>query len=171
MTQRLSTTEKHVRGTLRKDRAPKRTAADRLRIAPKAPDSLSEGAKSEWAPLARAVVELGVLTTADLRALALLAECLATESELRDTLEREGLTIAGAGGNRKAHPGAKLLETTRGQAMRLLADFGLTPRGRMGVDVRPLTTANVFAVNGTRSADRYFDGPKPWDHHATARRK
>ena len=170
MTQRLSTTEKHVRGTLRKYRAPKRTAADRLRIAPKAPDSLSAGAKSEWAPLARAVVELGVLTTADLRALALLAECLATESELRAVLQREGMTIAGAGNNRKAHPAAKLLETTRGQAMRLLADFGLTPRGRMGVDVRPLTSANVFTVNGTR-ADRYFDGPKPWDHHATARRK
>ena len=86
MTQRLSTTEKHVRGTLRKDRAPKRTAADRLRTAPKAPHSLSEGAKSEWAPLARAVVELGVLTTADLRALALLAETLAAEAELRAVL-------------------------------------------------------------------------------------
>jgi len=160
MTRRLSPAEKHVRGTARKDRTPKRTAVDRLQTVPKAPDSLSAGAKSEWAPLALAVVELGVLTTADLRALALLAETLAAEAELRAVLQREGLTIPGAGGNFKAHPAAKLLETTRGQAMRLLADFGLTPRGRLGVDVRPPTGGNRFQTNG---ADRYFDGPKPWD--------
>ena len=171
MTRRLSQTEKRGRGTLRKDRIPKQTAVDRLRTAPRAPAHLSEGAKAEWGPLARSCVELGTLTLADLRALALLAECLATEAELRETLKTEGLTIAGAGGNRKAHPAAKLLETTRGQAMRLLADFGLTPRGRLGVDVRPPPKANRFAGMGIRPADAYFDGPRPWEFRARANGK
>jgi Phage terminase, small subunit len=71
------------------------------------------------------------------------------------------LTIAGAGENSKAHPACKLLESTRNQAARLLADFGLTPKGRLGVDVRPPSRENRFSVNG-KSADRYFE-PKLWE--------
>ena len=64
---------------------------------------------------------------------------LASERQLRVTLEREGLTIDGANNNAKAHPGAKLLESTRNQAHRLLSDFGLIPRGR--VAVKPIAPA------------------------------
>jgi P27 family predicted phage terminase small subunit len=161
MTKRLSNTAKLARGTFRPDRKPKPTALDRLKTAPRAPATLSDRAKVEWGPLARACVELGVLTGADLRALELLAETLATEAELREILKTEGLTIAGAGENSKAHPACKLLESTRNQAARLLADFGLTPKGRLGVDVRPPSRENRFSVNG-KSADRYFE-PKLWE--------
>jgi P27 family predicted phage terminase small subunit len=155
---RLSKSEKADRGTLRKSRAPKATAVDRLTAPPRAPAHLSERARAEWGPLARATVELGVLTPADLRALGLLAECLATECELRETLRTEGTTIAGADGNRKAHPALRLLESTRNQAVRLLAEFGLTPRGRQGVDVRPPATENRFA----KHAQGYRDS-RPWN--------
>jgi len=84
-----------------------------------------------------ALVELGTACACDLRAFELLCECLSTERELRAVLRREGLTIPGADGNQKTHPAAKLLETSRSQAHRLLADFGLTPRGRQAVDVPP----------------------------------
>jgi hypothetical protein len=33
------------------------------------------------------------------------------------------------------------METARGQAVRLLADFGLTPKGRQSVDFVPLPSA------------------------------
>jgi phage terminase small subunit len=91
--------EKKLRGTVRKDRMLKPTALDRLRTAPQAPAHLSERARVEWKALARVCVELGVLTSADLRALELLAEILATESELREIMKTDGLTIPGAGGN------------------------------------------------------------------------
>jgi len=158
---RLSSEAKRSRGTSRPDRETKPTAVDRLLVAPEPPASLSDRARVEWDGLARVTVELGVLTTADLRALELLAEALATEAELRALLRVEGLTIPGAGDNSKAHPGCKLLETTRNQAMRLLSDFGLTPRGRLSVEVRPPAMANRFRVNG-RQPDSYLES-KPWE--------
>jgi P27 family predicted phage terminase small subunit len=93
-----------------------------------------------------------------MRALELLAEVLATEAELRELLKTEGTTILGAAGNSKAHPACKLLESTRNQAARLLADFGLTPKGRQGVDVYPARSANPFSNNGTRAGiNKYID--------------
>ena len=90
MTQRLSDQQKHVRGTARDDRKPKRTAMERLRTPPRAPGYLSDAAKAEWSVLARVTTEIGVLTLADLRALELLCEILATESELRVLLKKVG---------------------------------------------------------------------------------
>jgi P27 family predicted phage terminase small subunit len=154
--------EKKLRGTVRKDRMQKPTALDRLRNAPPAPAHLSERARVEWKALARVCIELGVLTSADLRALELLAEILATESELREIMKTDGLTIPGAGGNSKAHPACKLLETTRNQAARMLSDFGLTPKGRVGVDMKPPPSLNINGANDIER--RYFDR-RPWEVH------
>jgi P27 family predicted phage terminase small subunit len=167
---RKSTSLKQFQGTARPDRTPKRTALDRLAVPPPPPSHLSQRAQIEWVPLATATVELGVLTSADMRALELLAEVLATESELREVLKKEGLTIVGSEGGSKAHPGCKLLESTRNQAARLLCEFGLTPKGRQGVDIHA-PASNVFAGNGKRHTtalgnpirlDKYADLAKPW---------
>jgi P27 family predicted phage terminase small subunit len=165
MTQRLSPGEKRVRGTSRPDRAPKPSAMQRLDVAPLPPDQLSEGAKAEWSILAPVCVELGVLTGGDLRALELMCEILGTETELRALLKNEGYVIAGAGNNSKGHPAVKLLESTRSQAARMLSEFGLTPKGRQGVDIRPRDgRLNSFLRNGKRvNAEKYFDGPKLWE--------
>ena len=164
MSQRLSSQLKAFRGTHRPDRTPTPTALDRLRAVPPPPAHLSERAKIEWVPLATSCVELGTLTSADMRALELLAEVLATESELRELLKREGMTMPGADSNTKAHPACKLLESTRNQAARLLSDFGLTPKGRQGVDVYPARNANPFSINGTRlKSDKYLDCKRPWE--------
>ena len=158
MTQRRSAQLKRLHGTDRPSRDPKPTALDRLRTIPEPPDHLSPRAKIEWMPLATASVELGTLTSADMRALELLAEVLATEAELRELLKIEGMTIPGADRNTKAHPACKLLESTRNQAARLLADFGLTPKGRQGVDVYPARGANQFSNNGNPvKLDKYLD--------------
>lgn len=163
MSKRLSPEAKRTRGTARPDRSIKSTAVDRFKEPPAPPQGLSDRAKQEWLELARVTTELGVLTSADLRALALLAETLATEGELREVLRREGLTILGANENSKAHPACRLMESTRNQAMRLLADFGLTPRGRLGVDIRPPAFANRFSMNGASLEEKYFTGAKPWE--------
>src|ERR1700682_1736508 len=75
------------------------------------------------------------------------------------------MTIAGAGDNSKSHPACSLLESTRNQAARMLSDFGLTPRGRLGVDIRPAPRENIFGANG----DKYFVR-KPWDRASDGRR-
>lgn len=120
------------------------TAGDTIRSILPPPLTLSPGAVPEWNRLVATLAELGTATHADLRALELLSECLATESKLRTVLDHDGLTIPGADGNAKAHPGAKLLESTRNQAHRMLSDFGLIPRGRVAVKPAPQPTRNSW---------------------------
>lgn len=101
--------------------------------------ALSAGALDEWEPIIKTLAELGTARHCDLRALGLLCEILADEKRYRNAVAIDGLTISGVGESRKAHPGLKILETTRAQACRLLADFGLTPRGRVQVKIEPTT--------------------------------
>jgi len=134
---RKSNLYKLIGGTTREDRRPKRDFAARLSRAPLPPARLSDRAAAEWRQLAPAVVALGTLTQADLRAFELLAVTLGTEMEAREVLQHEGMTVPTADGGRKPHPAVRVAETARAQAARLLADFGLTPRGRQSVDVAP----------------------------------
>ncbi|WP_232435689.1 P27 family phage terminase small subunit [Burkholderia ubonensis] len=99
---------------MRTDRL-KGIAADQLTVAPPPPDGMSSRAAAEWDRVAPLVVSLGLLNASDLRALELLAETLATEAQLRETLDREGLTIATGTGGSKAHPA---LRDARAQAAR-----------------------------------------------------
>lgn len=118
------------------------------------PSELSEDAKREWVGLVAVLAQLGTAKHCDMRALALLCECLSTETTLRNTIAAEGLTVPGASGNLKTHPAARLLESTRNQAHRLLGDFGLIPRGRVAVKAAPPSAPeNPFAAL-TRSKRR-----------------
>ncbi|WP_232429876.1 phage terminase small subunit P27 family [Burkholderia ubonensis] len=128
---------------MRTDRL-KGIAADQLTVAPPPPDGMSSRAAAEWDRVAPLVVSLGLLNASDLRALELLAETLATEAQLRETLDREGLTIATGTGGSKAHPA---LSDARAQAARLLDAFGLSPRGRQAIDAPPpLPAENPYAA-------------------------
>ncbi|OMG74906.1 phage terminase small subunit P27 family [Burkholderia ubonensis] len=133
---RKSNAAKALAGTLRADRL-KGVASDQLDEAPPPPDGMSSRAAAEWKRVAPLVVSLGLLTASDLRALELLAETLATEAQLRETLDREGLTIATGSGGSKAHPALRALSDARAQATRLLDAFGLSPRGRQSIDAPP----------------------------------
>ena len=97
--------------------------------------------------MAPATVGLGTLTHADLRALELLADTLATAAEAQATVAQCGFTVPTADGGAKPHPAVRIMETARAQAKGLLADFGLTPRGRQGVDTKPAgkVEADVYA--------------------------
>ncbi|ABK08072.1 MULTISPECIES: phage terminase small subunit P27 family [Burkholderia cepacia complex] len=151
---RKSNATKALTGTLRGDRL-KGVAAEQLDTAPPPPDSLSLRAVIEWQRVAPLVVSLGLLTASDLRALELLAETLATEAQLRETLDREGLTIATGTGGSKAHPALRALSDARAQASRLLDAFGLSPRGRQAIDAPPpLPPDNPYAafVKSARSS-------------------
>lgn len=138
MPSRRSNQAKNLSGTARADRVPKPEMAERLRTPPKSPPNLSDRAKAEWDRVAPAVVGLGTLTSADLRAFELLAQTLATATEATEALATDGLSVRTGDGGLKPHPAVRIMETARMQARALLAEFGLTPRGRQGVDVHPL---------------------------------
>ena len=127
----------------RKPASPRATD-DRLSADTPVPSTLSPEGAEEWHGLIATLAELGTARAADLRAVELLCEVLADEKTLRETIRREGLTIPGADGNQKTHPAAKLLESTRNQAHRLMADFGLTPKGRVQVKAQPKASKNPF---------------------------
>ncbi|MFP3506525.1 phage terminase small subunit P27 family [Burkholderia sp. SIMBA_062] len=143
---RKSNTTKALSRTLRADRL-KGIAAEQLDEAPPPPDGVSYRAATEWTRVAPLVMSLGLLTASDLRALELLAETLATEAQLRETLDREGLTIATGSGESKAHPALRALSDARAQSARLLDAFGLSPRERQAIDAPPpLPAENPYAA-------------------------
>jgi len=110
--------------------------SNRLSRAPAPPKHLNPRAAEEWRRLAPACIALGTLTAVDLRAFELLTVTLAAESEARELLAATGLTVSTGQGGCKPHPAVRMAETARRQAAQLLADFGLTPRGRKGVSTR-----------------------------------
>jgi P27 family predicted phage terminase small subunit len=151
MAKRKSNLSKQLRATHRADRQPKRDLAARLIRAAPPPRDMTDRAKREWRALMPAVLSIGTMSRADLRAFALLATTLAAEAEAREAVEHDGMTILAGSGGRKAHPALKSAEVARMQAMRLLESFGLTPRGRQIVDVLPQSFARDPAAE-------YFDG-------------
>ena len=112
-----------------------RDLAAPLAEAPAPPADLSPRAAAEWRRLAPAAAALGTLAEADLRGFELLCETLATEAAARAAIEAEGYTVPTAGNGLKPRPEVGAMERARAQAARLLAEFGLTPRGRRGLDL------------------------------------
>lgn len=146
MPARTSEAKKALRGTQRTDRTKAPSTHGRIEKAPQAPVRLSPLAKNEWQSLAPLLTDAGTLSGSDLRALELLCETLASASEFADIVRTEGATVPAAGGGTKGHPALQALATARSQARALLTDFGLTPRGRGGVDAAPeLPGASPFA--------------------------
>lgn len=136
--QKLPRNRKQLNGTDRPDKDRRGVPpGDALKEAPPPPSSLSEHAHTAWEVLASELVDLGVLTTADLTALALLCATQATASELEQTIREEGFTVPTGQGGKKAHPALKSLESTRNAAARLLCEFGLTPKSRKYVEKAP----------------------------------
>lgn len=132
-----STTHKTLRGTYRDDRTKRINPETIPESCPEPPETLSQGALVEWLALAPTAWEQGTLVDADLRAFSLLCEVLATETSARELIVQEGTTIDAGSGGKKAHPALKQMETARSQATRLLESFGLTPRSRTNVEIKP----------------------------------
>ena len=143
---RKSAESKLLSGTYRRDRSAPKTTATRLERIPAPPKYLSTAAKKEWRRLAPAVKGTGSMTAGDLVALELLCRTLATATKAEETIEKEGITIAAANGGEKPNPALAMMATARGQAAALLAQFGLTPRGRAGIAPAPAEKKNRFSA-------------------------
>jgi P27 family predicted phage terminase small subunit len=106
----------------------------RLTKPPDPPAHISERAATQWRRVAQLCVRLKTVREADLPALELLVNALATEQEARALLDKEGITVNTGAGGVKPHPAVRMAETARAQAIALLDRFGLNPRSRRGID-------------------------------------
>lgn len=165
MTEKLPTETKRFQRTHRPSRDREGLEAGaRLSEAPEPPASLSDGAAEHWRELAPLLVDLEILTEADLPALKLACKTLATVDALETAIHSEGFTIQAANGGRKAHPALKALETQRNAAARLLSDFGMSPKARKFVTKAPGRRAdNPYAQFGRPEA-RKPRGENPYAH-------
>lgn len=127
---RLPDTIKATQGTLRKCRTVPAVAAEALTTIPPPPRHLPTAASGEWKRLAPVVESLGTVSAADLRAFELLCSTLATAADAEAKVRDEGMTMPTSGGGIRSHPAIRVMETARGQAARLLEQFGLTPKAR-----------------------------------------
>jgi P27 family predicted phage terminase small subunit len=99
------------------------------------PHGLSDGAKKFWRKQAKQMIELGVLTSADVPAFILMAEHLAIAREAREIIADSGLMDKDVNGVDRKHP---LLQVWRDNstAYRMYAsEFGLTPSSRSRLKV------------------------------------
>ena len=131
--------------TAHNPRQPRRDPTARLTAPPEPPPLLSERAAAEWRRLAPVAVALRTLSEPDLRGFELLVQTLATEAEAPAVIEAEGYTVPTSGNGLKPRPEVAAMERARVQAARLLADFGLTPKGRRGLDMAPSGGASAAA--------------------------
>lgn len=137
---------KHSRAEKRRRAKTQITAADRLKVPPPPPESLSDVARREWEFLAPVVVELQTCCRADLRAFQQLCETLASQTELQEIVNTEGQLLKTGTGSYKSNPAVRSLETARNQSHRLLEAFGLTPKSRNYVSKAPAARSdNPFA--------------------------
>jgi phage terminase small subunit len=79
-----------------------------------------------------------------------------TEAEARAVVVAEGCAVAAAASGLKPRPEVRVMETARVQAARLLADFGLTPKGRRRLAMAPARGA--FADNPDDPLRALLDG-------------
>ena len=154
MTRHKSQPLKQLHGTVRRDRAPRLSRAAIAADGPLPPATLSAEARAEWQELAPAAIELGTLNSTSTRAFALLCEQLATAEMARAQIATEGTTLPTEGGGRKGNPLLRMMEAAENRAARLLASFGLTPRGLAALDLPPQGPTTPTPWEGTAASAR-----------------
>lgn len=144
-------------GTDQPCRRPKPTFQPLTEV-PEPPHYLTANAVPEWERIAPQAAAVG-MAAADIRALALLCETLATEHALQALIESEGVTVESGSGARKAHPALAALAQARQQAANLMTAFGLNPKARQALPAptsgRKPWDRNQFGYNA--------DGSNPFD--------
>lgn len=164
---RLPTSVKRARGTLKKSREVKASVplgADGP-VNTTAPTFLTKGAKAEWARVVTLLDAAKLLTEADRTSLALYCTAVDRAQRAERQVEREGMTLKNpTTGAIHAHPLLGVAKEARAQALRYGCEFGLTPasRGKMQApgagdkpaDADPLAsflgTPKLELVNGSK---------------------
>lgn len=111
---------------------------------PEAPPGMPEGARRFWQMLAPVLQRVGLLTEADLPALADLCVCLHRLQQAEERIETEGLVVDGLHGPVQ-NPAVAAAKTYRAAAQTWAKRFGLDPYSRGALDVVPQETKDEMA--------------------------
>lgn len=97
---------------------------------PKCPEWLDPEAKKEWKRLAKAMHQMGVLTTVDRAAFASYCQAYARWKEAQHHIDEEGSVIMNDKDQPVTSPWVNISDKANKQMMHAAAEFGLTPSTR-----------------------------------------
>jgi P27 family predicted phage terminase small subunit len=147
---------KKARGTYRRDRVAKNEMTPPVG-APEMPDWLDEEARAIWSRTAPMLEELGVLSEMDRIALASYCSAASLAIQATRQVNREGLMKRATKGSLfgpKVNPLIKIAQGARAQALRIGAEFGLTPAARSRISTAPAP------AKGDEAEEFIFGKPK-----------
>jgi P27 family predicted phage terminase small subunit len=138
--------------------------------APEMPKGMTFAAQREFRFMTEVLLELGVLTRVDGKALAAYSECYSRWEEANKIiteygqviqvkfLDNEGNTIVG---DLKANPACKLADMWMNRMKSFLIEFGLTPATRSKLKLNPKPEVDEFdeIMNRTRRSPVGFQAP------------
>jgi P27 family predicted phage terminase small subunit len=104
------------------------------------PRGLTPGAQKYWRGMARELIELGMLTAADVPAFILMAEHYGVARQAAHDLVKDGeleLTVVDVNGNLRKHPLLQVLRDNAAAYRMFAVEFGLTPSSRSRIKVEP----------------------------------
>lgn len=96
----------------------------------KIPSDIEDEAKKYITDVCDMLESNGVMERVDTAALTMLARNYSTFIKASKQLEKDGLTVVSDRGNIAAHPAIKIAKDAQTQAMKVMAEFGLTAKAR-----------------------------------------
>lgn len=96
----------------------------------KIPADIENEAKEYITDVITMLEDNGVMEDVDTAALTMLARNYSMFIKANKTLEKDGLTVTSDRGNIAAHPAIKIAKDAQVQAMKVMAEFGLTAKAR-----------------------------------------
>ena len=94
------------------------------------PSDIEKEAKDYIKDVLEMLESNGVIENVDNAALTMLARNYSMFIKANKQLEKEGLTVTSDRGNIAAHPAIKIAKDAQTQAMKVMAEFGLTAKAR-----------------------------------------
>jgi P27 family predicted phage terminase small subunit len=120
---------------------------------PECPKKLPKKIKAKWLELAPLLIESHLLSKLDIPAFVLLLRHLVRIDETARKVERSGLLVKAKNGFPVVSPLLYVLNRAQRDAMRIMAEFGLTPSSRSRI-VSERGPGNVLTGN-----ERFFRKP------------
>jgi len=128
---------KQLEGNPGKRALPEEPTAQALSRPPRVPSGLDGDAARFWRKAARALVDMGLLTAADVPAFEIMAKHWALASKAWRQIEQEGMIAEDERGLPRKHPLLQVWRDNSKAFREYAARFGLTPADRARVHVQP----------------------------------
>ncbi len=124
-----------------------------------APAWLDAAGQAHWDATAPRLRALGLLTEADVPVWSRACALWSRLEALRALIAQDGLVLIAENGQGRLHPALKLELLVLAEYAKLAGQFGMTPRGRVGMNADPsAVTSSALApgVRHTKDKERFF---------------